>query len=397
MPRHRRNEQQIERQYEAQRWTFTINFEGRTFESVIEEDLLPAIAAPVGYRIYQCEAGESGTVHFQGYLELERPLNRRGILALPGMQRAALFISKGTLEQNQRYCTKEEGRLAGPFEEGDPCVEPGTRNDLLRLKDAIDGGADDGELWNVHFPSAVRYFKGLQLYRAQRVLPRERQPRVVVYWGDAGSGKSKRAFGLVRRRGWTCYAKSNGPWWDGYYGQHAVVWDEFDSSAVPARQLLRIIDRYECRVEVKGSSIQFNSPVIFITSNEHPRDWYPHLNERFQRALMRRIEKIVHFSVSEVAERDQQPHECEVADDSEGGDDSDCPPTLPVTPDDNCPNVDACDTCMKDKEEATDSMTSDASPASERVTLYPMTRYVRLAPRLAFEERSANVIDLTID
>lgn len=399
MPRNRRNATQRNARresYQAQRWTFTINFEGRTWESVVTEDLLPPIAAPIGYRIYQCEAGESGTVHFQGYLELDRPLDSREVHALPGMQRAACFISGGSAEQNQRYCTKEEGRLAGPFEEGDPCVEPGTRSDLLRLKDAIDGGADDGELWNVHFPSAVRYFKGLQLYRAQRVLPREQQPRVIVYWGDAGSGKSRRAFKLVRDRGWTSYVKSNDQWWDGYYGQHAVIWDEFDPAIVPARQLLRIIDRYECRVQIKGGTIQFNSPVIFITSNENPKDWYPHLNERFQRALMRRIEKIVHFSASEIAERDQQPHECEVADDSEGGGDDDCPLTQPWSPEENCPNLDNCDACMKDKEEAIASLTSAARPASETVTYYPMTRFVRVVTT-EHEKYSPNVIDLTDD
>lgn len=321
MPRRIRNEGQREErrreEYKAQRYCFTINFEGRTLESVVEQDLLPPIAAPIGYRIYQIEAGESGTVHFQGYLELREPLTNRELHALPGMERCSAFFANGSCEENQRYCSKEEGRLQGPFEEGEPVCEPGTRSDLIRLKDAIDRGAGDSELWEIHFPSAVRYFKGLQLYRAQRVLPREQQPRVIIFWGDAGAGKSRRAFSIIRRRGWSSYCKANDQWWDGYCGQHAVIWDEFDPAIVPARHLLRVIDRYECRVQIKGGTIQFNSPVIFITSNEHPRDWYPSLNERFQKALLRRVEKIVHFKNEDIDIPDQMPHECEADEDSD--------------------------------------------------------------------------------
>lgn len=314
MPRKQRTEEQRERQYDAQRWCFTINLKGREINETCEYPL-PEIEPPVGYRIYQLEAGRSQTPHLQGYLELTKPLTRSEVKELPGMRRAHLEPANGDFEDNKRYCSKPEGRIDGPFEEGDACVQPGKRSDLIRLKDAIDRGASDRELFDEHFSSAVRYIRGLQCYRGARVPPRTAPPRIIVYYGDAGSGKSSRAFRIVRGRGWTCYVKANDQWWDGYYGQDAIIWDEFDPAVVPARSLLRYIDRYECRVQVKGTSVQLNSPVMFITTNVHPRGWYPKEDEVFQKALMRRLEKVVEFKFK--GEQDEQmPHECTNEEDS---------------------------------------------------------------------------------
>jgi len=317
MPRRRnkllRNGSSSEGQRKA-RWCFTINFEGREVESILREDKLPAIEAPIRYRIYQLETGETGTLHYQGYLELERQLNSRELHELPGMSRASTFYAKGTCEQNQRYCSKEDGRKAGPFEEGSPRNQQGKRNDIVQLKDAIDRGEDDRSLFEIHFASATRYIRGLQYYRQCRVDQRTTPPRVFVYWGEPGSGKSKRAHAIVRGRGWSYYSKSNGTgkWWDGYYGQSAVILDEFDPTEFPYRYFLQLLDRYPFKVQVKGSMVEFNSERIFVTTNTHPKDWYP--NESYG-PLERRIEKIIRFKAPSEEER-HKPHECDNSEDS---------------------------------------------------------------------------------
>lgn len=60
--------------------------------------------------------------------------------------------------------------------------------------------------------------------------------------------------------------------------------------------MLRWLDRYPVLVEVKGSTVCFKARVIWMTSNLHPRDWYPDLDPETLSALMRRI-NIVHFAI----------------------------------------------------------------------------------------------------
>lgn len=81
--------------------------------------------------------------------------------------------------------------------------------------------------------------------------------------------------------------------WDGYRGQTNVVIDEF-RGVVNISHLLRWLDRYPVIVEVKGSSTVLCAEKIWITSNLHPREWYPDLDQATMEALLRRL-TIVHF------------------------------------------------------------------------------------------------------
>jgi len=43
-------------------------------------------------------------------------------------------------------------------------------------------------------------------------------------------------------------------------------------------------------VETKGASTVLKASKIWITSNLHPRDWYPALDEKTYQALLRRLQ-----------------------------------------------------------------------------------------------------------
>jgi len=64
--------------------------------------------------------------------------------------------------------------------------------------------------------------------------------------------------------------------------------DEF-RGAIDIGHLLRWLDRYPVIVEVKGSSAVLKAEKIWITSNLHPREWYPLLDEATYLALERRL------------------------------------------------------------------------------------------------------------
>ncbi len=64
------------------------------------------------------------------------------------------------------------------------------------------------------------------------------------------------------------------PWVDGYHGQEDVVIEDF-AGEIYFRTLLRMLDHYPSLMQIKGSFVQWAPKRIWISSNKHPRDWYP--------------------------------------------------------------------------------------------------------------------------
>ena len=81
------------------------------------------------YAIWQYEkASSTDNLHIQGYIELKRPLSLSNIqLIYPTIH---IEERKGTQQEAIKYCSKEETRVRGPFQEGSPKSQ-GRRTDLL--------------------------------------------------------------------------------------------------------------------------------------------------------------------------------------------------------------------------------------------------------------------------
>lgn len=60
--------------------------------------------------------------------------------------------------------------------------------------------------------------------------------------------------------------------------------------AIDIGHMLRWMDRYPVIVEIKGSSVVLKATTIWLTSNLHPREWYPGLDAATFDALCRRME-----------------------------------------------------------------------------------------------------------
>ena len=144
-----------------------------------------------------------------------------------------------------------------------------------------------------HFEVWVKYHKAFEKYKRLQTKPRNWAMDVRVYWGDAGTGKTRRAFEEFPN----AYIKPHGKWWDDYDGQECVILDDF-YGWLPWSFMLQLLDRYPLQVETKGGSVQFTSKVIIITSNVDTCGWYdfdskPHMKIE---ALERRISSKVHFN-----------------------------------------------------------------------------------------------------
>lgn len=116
--------------------------------------------------------------------------------------------------------------------------------------------------------------------------------RVIVYIGPPGCGKSRRAAECCGST--VPYYKPRGKWWDGYWQHELVIIDDF-YGWIRLDEMLRILDRYPHRVQVKGSYVQFLAKKIFITSNIEVSSWYKNCESVLIEALLRRIDSITIF------------------------------------------------------------------------------------------------------
>lgn len=227
---------------------------------------------------------DTGKTHLQGYLEF--PTNKR-VTALKKIDAKAHFEKrKGTGEQAAQYC-KKDGKFK---EQGELKIcEPGKRNDLSKIREAIKDGA---KLRNIlEFEDIT--FPGIKV--AEAMLPHfepKRQWEMEVHWlhGSTGSGKTKYAMEQCVDP-WI--SGKNLRWWQGYDGHEDVIIDDFRKDFCTFHELLRILDRYPYTVEVKGGSRQLVAKRIFITCPWHPEDLYDGKEDVGQ--LLRRITHVRQF------------------------------------------------------------------------------------------------------
>lgn len=109
---------------------------------------------------------------------------------------------------------------------------------------------------------------------------------VKVFYGPPGTGKSYAAW---HEAGTDAYPKDpRTKFWDGYQGNDTVVIDEF-RGGIDISHILRWFDRYPVIIEQKFGATTLRASRIWVTSNIHPRDWYPDLDEDTKNALLRRL------------------------------------------------------------------------------------------------------------
>ena len=182
---------------------------------------------------------------------------------------------------------------------------PGTRNDLQAIGELLVAGTTPREIARLHPAHYIRFPFGIErAYATLHDVPRsdETPKNVIVHYGATGTGKTRTAIANAKRDfgPGNYYIKSAGmgDWWDGYFGHRCVIIDEFRSS-FKIDFLLQLLDRNECRVQVKGGSRQFVADTIYITTPTHPDEWYPNAGtDEVKAQIKRRITEIIEFSTT---------------------------------------------------------------------------------------------------
>lgn len=272
---------------QAKHWVFTLNNPTED-----EEHSIIALGSErpsdLTYLVFGRERGESNTPHLQGYAAFTTRKSF-GIVKALISRRAHLEPAKGTPNQASEYCKKDNdfqefGTLPGG---------QGSRTDLVAVYEACKAGASLRDIAQNHPSAVLRYGGGVlrlkSLFRPERQGP----PELWCLWGKTGTGKTRRIWEFVDID--QLWVHPGDRWFDGFDGQAAVLFDDFDGGWFKLTYLLKLIDRYIFQVPVKGSYTWWAPKTIYFTSNLHPRDWYPNAKEEHKAALLRRFREYGHI------------------------------------------------------------------------------------------------------
>lgn len=226
------------------------------------------------------EKGEvNGTPHIQGFVTFKKTKRLGAVSRL--LPRAHLQPAKGGKSNNYNYIIRGENtdgtaKLHSEVFVNHDVGTPGTRTDIKNLLEFArqHGVKRTAEEHPVEY---FRYSKGIRAWLTAVQSPRTEAPNVYWLFGSTGIGKTKFTFDQARDPDLVFNARLAPKWWDGLDSHHTwALIDEFDKrKEFDHHELLTILDRYNCVVEVKGGSVNFKVPNIVITSSVHPQNLFP--------------------------------------------------------------------------------------------------------------------------
>lgn len=263
-------------------WVFTLN------NYTVEDEEKLSDGRGSMYLLYGKEIGEEGTPHLQGYIYYKSQRTFSAVKKKLG-DRFHIEKQRGTIEEAVDYC-KKDGSI----------VELGTAPMSRKRKGEVEqdrwesiwDAAKEGRVEDIPARERVMCYNKIRKIEKDYMKPVAVEKEVYVYWGSTETGKSRTAWAEA---GFDAFPKiPTKVFWDGYQGQEHVVIEEF-RGLIGISHMLTWLDRYPVIVENKGGACVLKAKKVWITSNLHPKDWYPDLDEETMKALLRRL-KITHFT-----------------------------------------------------------------------------------------------------
>lgn len=273
----------------TRRWTWTLNNPTLEERKHITEVMESYLKREITYMLYGIEeAPTTGTIHYQGYLEMKNVKSAAQIKALLS-SRIHLEASKGSSLQNQEYC-KKDGKYVLV---GTP-MKQGKRTDLDRIQTDIEAGLTEKEIAAKYFSQWCRMrgaFKAYAAliapvdignkYKVEEFLPEWASREfgmTTILWGASGIGK-------------TSFLKARYP--SSLFVSHvddllsfdkekheAIIFDDMDFKHIPGSAQIHLVDfdddrsihcRYSCAFIPRGTRKFFTTNVqggeIFDMSN----------------------------------------------------------------------------------------------------------------------------------
>jgi len=251
--------------------------------------------------IYQLERGESGTDHYQGYVEFLRRITPSTAKGLIG-QNAHLESRRGTRAQAIIYATKADTRIEGPFEFGNLEPTQGKRRDIHEFKDwymrekrTIDDCIDYNPEIVAKYPRLISTLAGC--FRRRNLARNDQQfvpnpgwqtelaeylgttpdPRKIVWFYDeaGNTGKSYFASNYAPSRSYIITGGRFGDIQYGYLnaGTPSIVifdWARDQEDRFPYCLVETFKNGYFLNTKYESEPVRFSTPHVVIFSNSYP-------------------------------------------------------------------------------------------------------------------------------
>lgn len=280
----------------SQCWCFTI-FKENENDPLLTWDGIDNLPDKCQYVCYQLEkAKKTGKLHYQGYLQLYNgcQMSFKAIKKRLNCNWAHLEPAYGSDVDNFNYCSKFDTSINNTFKEfGNKISHQGHRSDWEAINELIKNGSDVNDILDL-YPKKIPYISAIErrIYYFRKKLLKNRKftkPEVIVLYGDAGEGKTSQIYenedeGTV----YPLETDDNKLWFDGYDNEKTLLLDDFYGN-IKYSKLLRLLDGYAQRLEIKGGFVYKNWDKIYITSNQPPNEWYTF---GYTKALKRRITSV---------------------------------------------------------------------------------------------------------
>lgn len=234
----------------------------------------------------QWELPPSGRLHFHFVVCFNSPQRVTGARRILNHYHGYIEPVR-SLEAAIQYCTKPETRVGTIYRLGNEPPGQGRSAGSLQIFNAALSGQSLTSLMDEYPNLFARHHTAISKICAYKDKPRylHEAPEVLIYFGITGSGKSHKAYeenpGAYRKI-------MAGKWWDGYDAQQTVIFEEFDPGAkdeIQLPEILKILDKYPYRCEIKGGAVQLKANKFIFTTNINPLTWWP---GHIQRAAFRR-------------------------------------------------------------------------------------------------------------
>lgn len=281
---------------DSRAWVFTIN-------NPTDDDWNRVRSLGGVYKCFAPEIGKQGTPHIQGYVHWGQDTKPRRSRMSKLLPRAALYVAKGSAEQNRTYIFGPYSKC-DKYKEANPLAEEygelpkqGKRTDLKTVAKKVHASKRLRDLqWDDDFIQVVaKYPKFIERYRqwgaeemAGKMYEAGIFPTVHVRWGRAGAGKTREVFTMGWENVYKCCPTKDKLWFDGYDGQQHLLIDEFNGQVTP-ECFFQYIDIYPVQLPVKGGHVWRTCTDIWITSQSEPDTWWPWLTPDKRIALHRRL------------------------------------------------------------------------------------------------------------
>ena len=233
------------------------------------------------YLIYQLEkCPTTGRLHWQGYIEMASKSRMPAVKKALGDLGAHLEPRRGTPSEASDYCKKSNTRIHGPYEFGELRADPGKRHDLASACAIVrDRGFYALYAEGYHDAIIAQYRGGLKELHVLRNMKFAFEARDVIATaiiGPSGVGKTHWAYEKYGFRNVYCLPECNNaiPWFDQYDGQDVLLIDEMEKNKIAYTMLLKILDKWPLKLQIKGAIENAGWTKVILTSNHHPSTWY---------------------------------------------------------------------------------------------------------------------------